>query len=239
MQKIESLKGARVALLGLGISQIDFVVGAENSKEWDEVWGINSACGVFNCSRVFMMDPPSRFLDSEDAGKQTHVMRRVLPDLSVPVYTCELDDRVPSAELYPIEAVCNYTKSAYFNNTVAYAIAFAYYHEVGTLEMYGIDFSYKGDMHFAEAGRACVEFWCSKVMEGGMMIGVSPRSSLLDASVPLKERLYGYHRLADPIVAVPHNNQWVIEPHSKIREVLKKENIAVIEEETPPEPYKG
>ena len=61
MQKIESLKGARVALLGLGISQIDFVVGAENSKEWDEVWGINSACGVFNCSRVFMMDPPSRF----------------------------------------------------------------------------------------------------------------------------------------------------------------------------------
>ena len=42
MQKIESLKGARVALLGLGISQIDFVIGAENSKEWDEVWGINS-----------------------------------------------------------------------------------------------------------------------------------------------------------------------------------------------------
>ena len=149
MQKIESLKGARVALLGLGISQIDFVIGAENSNEWDEVWGINSACGVFNCSRVFMMDPPSRFLDSDDAGKQTQVMRRVLPDLSVPVYTCELDDRVPSAELYPIEAVCNYTKSAYFNNTVAYAIAFAYYHEVGTLELYGIDFSYKGDMHFA------------------------------------------------------------------------------------------
>ena len=132
--KIEKLKGAKVALLGLGVSQIDFVIGAENSKEWDEVWGINSVCGVFNCDRVFMMDPASRFFDTEDAGKQTKVLRRILPDLSVPVYTCELDDRVPSAELYPLEEVCNHTKSAYFNNTVAYAIAFAFYNEVDTLE---------------------------------------------------------------------------------------------------------
>ena len=84
--KIEKLKGAKVALLGLGVSQIDFVIGAENSKEWDEVWGINSVCGVFNCDRVFMMDPASRFFDTEDAGKQTKVLRRILPDLSVPVY---------------------------------------------------------------------------------------------------------------------------------------------------------
>ena len=238
--KIEKLKGAKVALLGLGISQIDFVIGAENSKEWDEVWGINSACGVFNCDRVFMMDPPSRFLDTDDAGKQTEVMRRMLPIISTPIYTCELDDRVPSAELYPLEEICNETKSAYFNNTVAYAIAFAYYNEVDTLELYGIDFSYQGNMHFAEAGRACVEFWCSKTMDGGMKIGVSPRSALLDANVPLAERLYGYHRLDDPLVAVPKDNNWIIDTESQIKETLKKNHMDLIgQSEKPPEPYKG
>jgi len=238
--KIEKLKGAKVALLGLGVSQIDFVIGAENSKEWDEVWGINSVCGVFNCDRVFMMDPASRFFDTEDAGKQTKVLRRILPDLSVPVYTCELDDRVPSAELYPLEEVCNHTKSAYFNNTVAYAIAFAFYNEVDTLELYGIDFSYSNNMHLAEAGRACVEFWCAKTMDGGMKIGVSPRSGLLDANVPITERLYGYHRLADPYVAVPHEDRWIIEKNSKINETLQKENMSLMTEPVvPPEPYKG
>jgi len=79
MKPIKSLKGKRVALLGLGISQIDYVIGKENGKEWDEVWGINSACSVFNLDRLFMMDPASRFLDSDDAGKQTLVMRKMLP----------------------------------------------------------------------------------------------------------------------------------------------------------------
>ena len=36
MKPIKSLKGKRVALLGLGISQIDYVIGKENGKEWDE-----------------------------------------------------------------------------------------------------------------------------------------------------------------------------------------------------------
>ena len=73
MKPIKSLKGKRVALLGLGISQIDFVIGLENGREWDEVWGINSAVKVFQCDRMFMMDPASRFFDSDDAGKQTKV----------------------------------------------------------------------------------------------------------------------------------------------------------------------
>ena len=83
MNPIKSLEGKRVALLGLGISQIDFVIGMENGKQWDEVWGINSAAGVFNCDRLFMMDPASRFFDTNDAGKQTSVMTRILPKLKM------------------------------------------------------------------------------------------------------------------------------------------------------------
>ena len=76
MSRIPELEGARVALIGLGASQIDYVIGVENSQQWDEVWCINAALSVFDCDRVFMLDPASRYLDTEDAGGQTDVMRR-------------------------------------------------------------------------------------------------------------------------------------------------------------------
>ena len=78
MERIESLEGKKIALIGLGASQIDFVIGMENSKQWDEIWVINSALSVYACDRVFMMDPASRYLDTQDAGNQTDVMRRLL-----------------------------------------------------------------------------------------------------------------------------------------------------------------
>tara|TARA_R100000781_G_scaffold14615_4_gene12142 strand:- start:4258 stop:4977 length:720 start_codon:yes stop_codon:yes gene_type:complete len=239
MNPIKSLEGKRVALLGLGISQIDFVIGMENGKQWDEVWGINSAAGVFNCDRLFMMDPASRFFDTNDAGKQTSVMTRILPKLKIPIYTCELDKRVPKAVEYPLEEVANYAKCAYFNNTVAYALGFAMWNKVSAIDLFGIDFSYRNDLHFAEAGRACVEFWLCKLMENDITVGVSPRSTVLDADVPATERLYGYHRLDRPLIAVPHKEKWIIKPYDEIDDELAKHDLQLHQEEKPPEPYKG
>jgi len=68
LEPIKELEGKRIAIIGLGASQIDYVIGKENSEEWDEVWVINSALSVFECDRVFMLDPASRFLDTDDAG---------------------------------------------------------------------------------------------------------------------------------------------------------------------------
>jgi hypothetical protein len=124
---LQVLKGKKVALIGLGASQIDYVIGLENSKQWDEVWVINSALSVFACDRVFMMDPVSRYLDTEDAGNQTGVMRRLLPTFDKPIYSCELDDRVPAVVNFPLVEVMSDAKCAYFNTTVAYAMGFAYW----------------------------------------------------------------------------------------------------------------
>ena len=239
MKPIKSLEGKKVAIIGLGVSQVDFVIALENSKEWDEVWGINSAGAVYHLDRLFMLDPPSRFLDTDDAGRQTDVMRKILPKLKIPIYTCELDERVPSAKLYPIDEVTNYAKCAYFNNTVAYAIAFAYWNKVGAIDLFGIDFSYAHDLHFAEAGRACVEFWLCKLIENNIVVGVSPRSTVLDSCVALDERLYGYHRLKDPLVAVPHESNWIIGTVNEVETILQKDDLTIIQEEKPPEPYKG
>ena len=65
-----------------------------------------------------------------------------------------------------------------------------------------IDFSYQGNLHFAESGRACVEFWLSKCISEGMQVQVAGTSGLLDTNVPAEQKLYGYHRLSDPLVVL-------------------------------------
>ncbi len=209
-----------VAIVGLGISQVDFAIGQQNGQTWDEVWCINSAGGTYPCDKIFMLDPASRFYDSNDAGHQTNSMVKVLQETEVPVYTCELDPRIKNPILYPVEQVCNYTSCAYMNNTVAYAIAYALYKKVERIDLFGIDFSYKENLHFAEAGRACVEFWISKCM-------------------PATNKLYGFHRLDKPLVAVPHEGKFIIGPFDEINKKLEEKGLKINEDVVPPEPYRG
>jgi hypothetical protein len=239
MNELDTLQGKKIAIIGLGISQVDFAIGQQNGQVWDEVWCINSAGGTYPCDRIFMLDPASRFYDTEDAGYQTNAMTRLLDSTEVPVYTCELDPRIKNPIIFPVAEVCNATKCAYLNNTVAYAIAFALYHKVGRIDLFGIDFSYKENLHFAEAGRACVEFWISKCMSADILVGISGRSTVLDSNVPAHEKLYGFHRLEKPLVAVPHEGKFLIGPFEKINQELEKQGLKINEDVVPPEPYKG
>jgi hypothetical protein len=240
LEPIKELEGKKVAIIGLGASQIDYVIGKENSVEWDEVWVINSALSVFDCDRVFMLDPASRFLDTDDAGNQTDVMRKLLPEFDKPIYTCELDERVPALVEYPLEEVIKDQRCAYMNTTVSYALAFAAWNKVGEVDLFGMDFSYKNNLHFAEAGRACLEFWICKMIAIGIKVGVSPRSSLLDQNVPIEERLYGYHRLPNPKIAMPNpEGEWVVCNRSELAQMVKKHKLETVELPSSPEPYKG
>ena len=236
---LEHLEGKSVAIIGLGVSQVDFAIGLENSSEWDEIWCINSAGFVYPADRIFALDPASRFFDSDDAGKQTNAMIKLMSESDVPIYTCEEDPRIKNPVRYPVEDVCNATKCAYMNTTVAFAIAYALYNKVGRIDLFGIDFSYKENMHFAEAGRACVEFWISKCMSEDIIVGISGRSTVLDSNVPATEKLYGFHRLDKPLVAVPHEGRFLIGPFDEINEQLEKIGLKINEDVVPPEPYKG
>ena len=173
MEKIESLKGATIAIVGMGKSWFDYNLAKSHGTHFDEVWAINAVGSVIYHDRVFMMDPASRFLESDDAGGQTSSMVEMLLNHEGPIYTCELDDRCPGLVDYPVHEVVRDTNCHYLNNTVAYAIAFAYWNEVKNIKMFGVDFSYKGNLHFAEAGRGCVEFWLSKCIDAGMQIEVA------------------------------------------------------------------
>ena len=196
---IKELEGKSIAIVAMGNSQIDFHLSQIHSVSFDEVWAINAMVGVLpNIDRAFILDPMSRFLDTEDAGSMTKMMRLVLPSAYYPIYSCELDGRVPAVEEYPLEHLVKDLSCSYFNNTIAYAVAFALWSKVSSISIFGVDFTYKTNMHFAESGRGCVEFWISKCIDAEIDIAIAPRSSLLDTDVETQDKLYGYHRLNDP-----------------------------------------
>ena len=202
-KSFKKMEDKNIAIVAMGQSQIDFHLSQVHSVLFDEVWAINAMIGVLpRIDRAFILDPMSRFLDSEDAGAMTKMMRLVLPTAYYPIYSCELDERVPAVEEYPLEEVVGKLGCSYFNNTIAYAIAYALWANVKSIAVFGVDFTYKSNMHFAEAGRGCVEFWLSKCIDAGIDVSIAPRSSLLDTDIGFKDKLYGYHRLDNPKVTI-------------------------------------
>ena len=201
MKPIPELEGKNIAIIAMGNSQLDYHKMITHSKKFDEVWAINAMIGVLKrIDRAFIMDPVSRFFDTDNAGNMTVMMKETLPTADYPIYTCESDKRVEALEEYPIKEIVMDLHCGYLNNTIAYAIAFALWNKVGGISMFGADFTYKGNLHFAEQGRGCCEFWLAKCIDAGIIVQVALTSGLLDADVPTQEKLYGYHRLEDPFV---------------------------------------
>ena len=105
MKPIKKLEGKRVALVGMGKSWHDFNLARSHGVHYDEVWAINAVASVIYHDRVFMMDPASRFLDSNDAGGQTESMQKLLAEHEGPIYTCELDERCKGLVEFPIQEI--------------------------------------------------------------------------------------------------------------------------------------
>jgi len=210
------MKNKSVAIVGLGNSFSEYILAKIRSEKFDEVWAINSMSGVIYHDKCFMMDPPSRFLDSPNAGKQTDIMAdRLKVKLGVPIFSCTLDKRCPDVVEFPLQEVIQKTGYAYLNNTVAYSFAYAIAQEVSELHLYGIDFTHKA-INFAEAGRACCEFWLAIAISKGIKVNIAHNSSLLDMNVPEDQKLYGYHRLDDPLVSTATNGSMLITRKSKL-----------------------
>ena len=211
MKKLNS-----IAIVGLGNSFSEYILAKIRSEKFDEVWAINSMSGVIYHDKCFMMDPPSRFLDTPNAGKQTNIMAdRLRQKINIPIFSCTLDKRCPDVAEFPLQEVIQKTGYAYLNNTVAYSFAYAISQKVSELHLYGIDFTHKA-VNFAEAGRACCEFWLAIAISKGIKVNIAHNSSLLDMNVPEDQKLYGYHRLDDPLVSTATNGSMLITRKSKL-----------------------
>ena len=190
----------RVAIVALGPSgktYVDVTEGAGGRHVlFDETWVVNTYGDVLACDMVWHMDDvriqEARARDNPD-GK----IARMLAWLKThpgPVMTSRAHPDYPGLIEFPLEDVINSTGGAYFNSTVAYAIAYAIHIGVEQLSIFGVDFTWP-NAHEAERGRACCEYWLGRAMQRGMMIHIAQNSTLMDACVPPDQKFYGYDTL--------------------------------------------
>lgn len=235
---------ARVAILGYGPSLDDYVLIARQlgarRRLADEVWGVNALPDVVHCDRVFHMD---------DVRIQ-EIRAAALPDSNIahmlawmrrhpgPIYTSRAHPDYPGLVAYPLQAVLRDLGEAYFNSTVAYAVAFAIHIGVKSILLFGCDFTYPNS-HQAEQGRACVEFWLGVAMERGVEIQIAERSSLMDA---VQQRpLYGFGALGSLDVSISHDARGLAHVKFKERPALPTaaEIEAAYDHSKHPSPHRG
>jgi SAM-dependent methyltransferase len=186
-----------ICILGLGPSVTEYLeltkrLGGRN-KIADEVWAINALGNVFDCDMVFHMDDVRIQQIRADAKPDSNIaaMLEWLKTSRVPVITSRAHPDYPALREFPLEDVLNTLGYDYFNNTGAYAVAYAIYSGATKISLFGMDYTYP-NVGQAERGRACVEFWLGFARAHGIDICLPTATSLLDSQHIGQSRLYGY-----------------------------------------------
>lgn len=196
MQQNE-LHGKHVAILGMGPSLDAFTDHVKRmggaSAYCDEVWGINAIGDVMRCDRVFAMDDIRVQVARAEARPRSNIafMVKWMRHHPGPIYTSHEDAGFPGLVRIPIEEIVQHTGEAYFNSTVAYAVAAAVFMGAGKISIFGCDYSYENS-HHAERGRACLEYWIAIAKSRGIKISVPASTSLLDAIEGPDALFYGF-----------------------------------------------
>lgn len=189
-----------ICILGLGPSVRQFL---EITKRWggrraycDEVWGINALGDVFACDRVIHMDDVRIQAIRAEAKPESNIARMLewMKTTKTPIVTSRKHPDYPSLVEFPLASVVTKYPLAYFNSTAAYAVAYALHVGATKISCFGMDFTY-ADVHDAEKGRACVEFWLGIAAAQGVQIALPKTTSLMDAMYPQDQRFYGYDTL--------------------------------------------
>lgn len=186
-----------VAIVAMGNSHRDYldecIRGCSARAVADETWAINAMGGLISHDRLIIMDALPYFAK---ASRESAALRGYGDWLHLhpgPIYTQRVYEGFPGSVAYPLEGVLNACGWAYFSNTVAYAIGLAIYLGVKRIKLYGCDFTYGADNRgFAEAGRACVEFWIGRATHRGIQVDIPPGSTLCDQAGG--RVLYGYSK---------------------------------------------
>jgi len=189
-----------VAILGLGPSLDQYLeltkrMGGRHAF-CDETWAINALGSVFACDLVFHMDDV-RIQEIRAAAKPESniaAMVKWIKTSPVPVVTSRKHPDYPALVEFPLQDVLNHLGHDYFNNTAAYAVAFAIHVGATKISLFGMDYTYP-NVHDAEKGRACVEFWLGQAHARGVHINLPKTTTLMDSMYPQASRLYGYDTL--------------------------------------------
>lgn len=197
-----------IAILGLGPSLDQYLEQTKRlggrSNFCDETWGINALGDVFACDLIFHMDDVRIQEIRAAAAPRSNIaaMVRWLKCSPTPVMTSRAHEGYPALVEFPLEDVLNHLGHDYFNNTAAYAVAFAIHIGATKISLFGLDYTYP-NVHDAEKGRACVEFWLGQAHARGIQIFLPKTTTLLDSMYPAASRLYGYDTLDIDLAVQP------------------------------------
>lgn len=126
--------GLKVAIIGLSPTTHD--LAPFDDPEWEK-WGLPWDEGYWaQMDRLFEMHD-LRLLKSEHSKRKAGYFER-LEDCWVPLYLQESTPELPSARRYPFEQVAKVT-GAYWNSSIAYAMAMAIYEGAEEIGIYGVD----------------------------------------------------------------------------------------------------
>lgn len=180
-----------VSIVAMGPSKASYFDDAlKNSsprKVSDEVWSINAMSGVIHHDRAFIMDDLRYFQKASREHKHLEGYQDWLTGLPL-IYTSKAYPEFPGSVEYPLKEVVANLGFGYFNNTCPYALAYAIHLGVKSIRLYGMDYA-SADRGFAEAGRACMEYWVAIAISRGIRVWIAGDSSLCDQN---KREYYGY-----------------------------------------------
>ncbi len=182
-----------VALVAMGPSHADYLkeclAASSRFAVADETWAVNAMAGVIDNDVAIIMDDLRYFTKAAREAKHLRGYAdwlarhpRILTSVAYPEF--------PGSRDYPLDEVLGTVRYPYFNNTVPYGVALAIHIGVRHLKIYGCDYTYAGNRGFAEAGRACLEYWLAVACARGMKVTIAPSSTLCDQSTG--RTLYGY-----------------------------------------------
>jgi hypothetical protein len=184
-----------VAIVAMGPSRDEYikdcVARSGRFQVADETWAINAMAGIIEHDRAIIMDDLPYFAKAaREANPALGGYKDWLHRHPGPIYTQKAYPDFPGSVEYPLQDVLNTVGYAYASTTVAYAILLAIHMGVRHIKLYGIDFTNQDNRGFAEAGRACVEFWLRDCNWRGIKVSIASTSTLMDQSIG--RRLYGY-----------------------------------------------
>lgn len=204
LPKVGDLEGKTIAIVAMGRSAAGYMILAAHhggrKRVADYVIAINAMGGVIYHDLLIAMDD----LRIQEARIEAMAEGRIaenpplvgtmawLKEYDRPWLTSRAWEQYPHAQEMPIEDVINDLGTAYFNNTVSWAVAWALHHKPGTLKLFGCDFSYGDSAHKAESGRGSVEYLLGIAHARGVKVEVPVETTLLDACVPASEKPYGF-----------------------------------------------
>jgi hypothetical protein len=184
-----------IAIVAMGPSSAEYLDLAKKaggrSAFADKVFAINAMGGVIDCDMVFHMDDIRIQEIRAEARPQSNIANMVkwIAKSKTPVMTSIADPEYPALVEFPLQDVLNSLGYGYFNNTAAYAVAYAIHIGATKISLFGMDYTYE-NAHHSEKGRGCVEYWIGQANARGVEICLPHSTSLMDSCEG--QVFYGY-----------------------------------------------